>query len=193
MFDYIIGKPISVSGDTLVIENNGIGYKIYASDYAKQFLYKPNETVKIYIYMQVREDDVSLFGFCSENERRMFMSLTSVSGVGAKTAIAILSGMNLDNLSELIAAGDPSTLTTIKGLGKKTAERIVLELSGKLDFMRKSGESTMSDIVLCNENAVSALISLGFTRQEAVNSVKKVAANGMNTEDIIREVLKNNG
>lgn len=193
MFDYIIGKPISLNADSFIIENNGIGYKLFVSDYTKQFLYKPNELVKVYLYMQVREDDVSLFGFYSENERRMFTSLTSVSGVGAKTAIAILSGMNLDSLTEVIAAGDPSTLTTIKGLGKKTAERIVLELSGKLDFIRKNSESTMSDIVLCNEKAVSALVSLGFSTQEATAAVKKVAQDGLSTEDIIREVLKNNG
>lgn len=190
MFDYIVGNVKAFDGNVIIVENNGIGYRINVSDNAMQVLYVPDNTTKIYTYLAVREDDISLFGFYSVAERDMFTKLTSVSGVGAKVALAILSGLNLEQLTAAIVNQDSVRLSTIKGIGKKTAERIVLELHEKVAESSEIPSSTMTDRVLYSETAVSALVNLGYSRAEATEAVKANAKNGMTEEEIIRAVLR---
>lgn len=190
MFDYIVGNVKAFDGNVIIVENNGIGYRINVSDNAMQVLYVPDNMTKIYTYLAVREDDISLFGFYSVAERDMFTKLTSVSGVGAKVALAILSGLNLEQLTAAIVNQDSVRLSTIKGIGKKTAERIVLELHEKVAESSEIPSSTMTDRVLYSETAVSALVNLGYSRAEATEAVKANAKNGMTEEEIIRAVLR---
>lgn len=190
MFDYIVGNVKAFDGNVIIVENNGIGYRINVSDNAMQVLYVPDNMTKIYTYLAVREDDISLFGFYSVAERDMFTKLTSVSGVGAKVALAILSGLNLEQLTAAIVNQDSVRLSTIKGIGKKTAERIVLELHEKVAESSEIPSSTMTDRVLYSETAVSALVNLGYSRAEATEAVKATAKNGMTEEEIIRAVLR---
>lgn len=190
MFDYIVGNVKAFDGNVIIVENNGIGYRINVSDNAMQVLYVPDNMTKIYTYLAVREDDISLFGFYSVAERDMFTKLTSVSGVGAKVALAILSGLNLEQLTAAIVNQDSVRLSTIKGIGKKTAERIVLELHEKVAESSEIPSSTMTERVLYSETAVSALVNLGYSRTEATEAVKANAKNGMTEEEIIRAVLR---
>ena len=127
MIAYIKGKILSADDNVLVIENNGLGYEVVCSAAAKTRLLASGGG-EVYTYLSVREDGVSLFGFDSPAEKNMFLKLISVSGVGPKMGIGILSGISLNDLAIAIAASDIKTLSKIKGLGKKTAERIVLEL-----------------------------------------------------------------
>lgn len=191
MFDYIIGIPKSVNGNILVIETNSVGFKLLVSDNAKEKLFKPDSSVKVYTYMAVKEDDISLYGFYDTSERDMFVYLISVSGVGAKMALAILSSIGLEQLAVAIANGNSQSLSKIKGIGNKTANRIILELKEKMAAIADNGDNTMTDIIPEDENAVFALISLGFSKQEAVNAVKN-AGIGKSTEEIIRIALKGN-
>ena len=127
MLGYIKGKILQAENGVVLLENGGVGYEIVcsASVYAKLLNEGEGE---VYTYLAVREDDISLYGFVSPEEKKMFLKLTSVSGVGPKMGIGILSAMNLGQLAVAIATADVRTLSSVKGLGKKTAERIVLEL-----------------------------------------------------------------
>ena len=131
---------------------------------------------------------MELFGFSTERERELFLQLIGVSGVGPKLAVAVLSGMNADRLTGVIASGDVAALSSVKGVGKKTAERIVLELKGKVAAVAGEIAQTAPNSAL-DENAVAALMSLGYDRKEAEAAVKK-AGEGLSTEEIIRAALR---
>lgn len=192
MFDYIKGEKISALNGVMVVENGGIGYSINVSDECVRNL-ADQTSVKVFTYLSVREDGVSLFGFYSEAERTMFCKLISVSGIGPKVAVAILSGISVDKLAANIIAQDTKALNKIKGVGKKTAERIVLELKDKIgkDFADSEPCEEADEIVNCNDDAVMALMALGFTRVEAEKKVSLVATEDMTVEEIIFSALKN--
>ena len=195
MIGYIKGNVLSAKDGTVLIENNGLGYEVVCSTsvYNKLASQKSGE---VYTYMAVREDGVSLYGFISLEEKAMFLKLISVSGVGPKMGITVLSGLSLTDLVTKIATQDVKGLSKVKGLGKKTAERIILELREKIGCV----DETTGEVLLfnnktveseVNQDAVLALMSLGFTKQESVDAVKRAQANGeTQIEKIIALALK---
>lgn len=194
MIGYLKGKILSLSEDTALIETGGVGYEVLCSASALAAL-SGKEEGEVYTYLQVREDGISLFGFSSPAEKNMFLKLVSVSGVGPKMGIAVLSGMDINSLAVAIASSDVKRLSTVKGLGKKTAERIILELrekvSGTAEAPAKAGTAPVIPAQDGDEDAVVALMSLGFTRAESTRAIEKARAGGaVSLEDVIRAALK---
>ncbi len=189
MIGYIKGKVLYNFDNYVVIENNGIGYEVCCSSSSFSKLVNAGSG-ELYTYMAVREDGVSLYGFVSPEEKNMFLKLLTVSGIGPKMAVGILSNMSLDNLALMIATRDVKGLSKVKGLGKKTAERIILELREKISSLdvneAKNDVPTVVEHVEVDEDAVIALMSLGFTRSESIKGVKEAYNNGAEN---IQEVL----
>ena len=195
MIGYIKGNVLNASEGVVLLENNGIGYEITcsASVYQKLLVDKKGE---VYTYLAVREDDVSLYGFISLEEKNMFLKLITVNGVGPKMGITILSSINISTLATMIATEDIKGLSKLKGLGKKTAERIIVELREKMQADYDSNgeviESVANDNTPYNEDAVMALMSLGFLKTECINVVKAAAKEGITAvEQVIAYSLKN--
>ena len=192
MFDYISGKIAAVGESRVVIDCGGVGFALTASAFTCADCSRKTD-VKMPVYLAVREDALELFGFGSERERELFLMLIDVSGVGPKLAVAVLGGMPQDRLVAAIASADVAALSSIKGVGKKTAERIALELKSKIADVFGAeaaiiGSSQTAPIP--DENAVLALISLGYERKEAEAAVRKVIKPDMTTEQLIRAVLR---
>lgn len=190
MFDYISGKVAAVSENKVVIDCGGVGFALTASAFACAEASRKQE-VKMPVYLAVRDDALELFGFSGMQERELFLLLIGVSGVGPKLAVAVLSGMASDRLTSAIASGNAAALSTIKGVGKKTAERIVLELKGKVAPAMDDGGTVVVEQQLPDEKSVLALMGLGYERKEAEAAVKKVAKPDMSTEDIVLAALRN--
>ena len=195
MIGYLKGKILSFTADTALIETGGVGYEVLCSASALSSLSGKSEG-ELYTYLQVREDGISLFGFASPAEKNMFLKLVSVSGVGPKMGIAVLSGMDINSLAVAIASSDVKKLSTVKGLGKKTAERIILELREKVAEDAAAAPAAKDApapvaVDAGDEDAVVALMSLGFTRAESTRAISKARAGGASTiEDVIREAIK---
>lgn len=192
MISYIIGKVTEKEENMIVIESNGIGYEIQVSSYTANSIEFDNEYAKILTYMQVKEDGICLYGFISKEEKNMFLKLISVSGIGPKMAIGILSGVTIPELINAILSQDVKMLCTIKGLGKKTAERLLVELK----------DQTMPNVnVVSNDNlnynaidqVTDALVSLGVGKNEAYRLAKDNAENGLSVEEIITKCLRGMG
>ncbi len=184
----------------IVIEVAGIGYKIYMPESAIEKLGKVGETVKIYTYMRVREDDISLYGFITNEELRMFELLLSVSGIGAKGALTILSNVTPSGFALAVISNDVNVLKKLPGIGPKTAQRIILELKDKLkkeqEIMpeEESENSILKNAITEDEKvseAVSALQVLGYSRKEIADALVNVNMNELTVEDIIRKGLTN--
>ena len=192
MYAFIKGKLISKQDNTLIVENNGMGYEILSSFATLETVGEVGDDVLVYTYLNVREDEMSLYGFSSLAEKQMFLKLTTISGIGPKMAISILSNINLSDLALAIVSNDASLLYKVKGIGKKTADRIVLELNEKLDDVSQY-ESKLDDKLSANEieDAIAGLMALGMNRIDAVKRVRAVAQNGDKAEDIITKALKN--
>ena len=188
MIGYIKGNVIGATDTTVLLENNGIGYEIIcsASVYQKLLAQKSGE---VYTYLGVKEDGISLYGFSSVEEKNMFLKLITVSGVGPKSGIAVLSAMDLSSLATMIATSDVKGLSKIKGLGKKTAERIILELREKVEENLFDGEagakkSVDSQTDQNDQDAIIALMSLGFTKTECAKVVKQAKENGSDGDKV---------
>lgn len=193
MYDYIKGKITEIYDNSVVVETNGVGYELNVSTLAISELSQKTGEVKVYCKLCVREDDMSLFGFYSKNERKMFLQLIEISGVGPKLAITVLSGMSVESLAAAVAKGDVKLLSKIKGVGKKTAERIILELKDKVEASEViDGDVILAPVVNANEEAVMALMTLGYTRAEASDAVSRVQKDGMTLEQIIFSAIKYN-
>lgn len=191
MYNYIIGKVTYAMGNTLVVENNGIGYEIGVSATTLYDCCTPGEIVKIYTYLYVREDTFALYGFSKLEEKTLFLRLIDISGVGPKLAMQILGGMDLNSLTVAIATGDIKTLSKIKGLGKKTAELIVVSMRDQVSADMASAISPLEKYADKDQSeAVFALVSLGMSNTEAVKLVAEIAKTTSGLENIIREVLK---
>jgi len=197
MFNFIIGKIEEKQEGLVVLNNNDIGYEINISNNTLCSLPDMNELVKLHTYFQVREDGVSLFGFSTLEEKRLFLQLITVSGVGPKMAISILSGARLSDIGVSIVNGDIGILSKIKGCGKKTAERIIVELRDKIDAFGLAVENVQTPVVNVDSSivndAVDTLMSLGINKNEAVRLVKLVMTDSDTVEDIIAKVLRNMG
>ena len=192
MIGYIKGKVLSAVDGVVLIENNGIGYEITCSAAVYQQLLENNQG-EVYTYLAVREDAIALYGFISLEEKNMFLKLISVSGVGPKMGITVLSNLKLNDLATKIATSDVKGLSKVKGLGKKTAERIILELREKMtETFNEQSETVETQVEeQVNEDAVIALMSLGFTKAECVKALKLASENGANTiEQLIAYAIK---
>ncbi|MBR3864201.1 MAG: Holliday junction branch migration protein RuvA [Clostridia bacterium] len=193
MIGYVSGKVIYSSENTVLLECGGIGYEINCSVAAYSKLMQ-NREGGVYTYLQVKEDGIALYGFATIDEKNMFLKLISVSGVGAKMGITLLGGMSLNDLAVAIAASDVKKLSSIKGLGKKTAERIIVELREsvgkgtvkKSEIFQISASSSQDA-----DNAITALISLGYQKSVALQAVNNALMQGAGTiEDIIAFALR---
>ena len=195
MISFITGTIEEKSENGIVINCNGLGYEVQTSTATLATLPLVGEECKIYTYLQVKEDGLSLFGFTTVDERELFYKLISVSGVGPKMAITILSGMNISDLIVSILKEDTTALSRIKGLGKKTAERVCLELKDKLTPV--GGVLIEDNAIQIDENvlddACEALISLGLSKNEALRLARQNANEHSTAEEIIASVLRNMG
>ncbi|MGL4655263.1 MAG: Holliday junction branch migration protein RuvA [Sarcina sp.] len=200
MYEYIKGEFRGLNKDYIVLENGGIGYKVFTSGNTIATMPKVSEEVKLYIEQIVRQDFIGLYGFMTKEELNMFNLLLSINGVGAKAALSLLSISTVLNLKYAIIVGDEKHITRAPGIGKKTAQRIILELKDKL----KKEDKTMSadtegmDISMLEaiagnearqEEAMEALIALGYTDKEAKKVLEKVDITE-SIENIIKESLK---
>ncbi len=198
MIGYLKGKVLYSEEGTVLLEVNGVGYELVCSGALFAKLVTDGEG-EAYTYLQVREDGVSLFGFVSPEEKRMFLKLVSVSGVGPKMGIAVLSAMNINDLAVAIATSDLKMLSSVKGLGKKTAERIVLELREKVSAAeltapakgKGAAQASAEKLTDKEEDAVVGLMSLGYTRAESSRAVKAAMERGADTlEEIVMAALR---
>lgn len=193
MISYIKGTVAYIGSDCIVVDNNGIGYNIQVSPATSSSVVMEKE-VRIYTYMNVKENEMSLFGFLTKEELNMFNMLISVNGVGPKSAVAMLGTLSPSQLALAIATEDIKVLSVGQGIGKKIAQRIALELKDKIgaDTISTGAELVQKVDVATGERAeaLSALMALGFTKNEAENAIKAVFVNNMTTEEIISKALK---
>lgn len=193
MISYVKGTVAYIENDCIVVDNNGIGYNIQVSPSTASAVVMEKE-VKIYTYMNVKENELSLFGFLTKEELNMFNLLIGVNGVGPKSAVAMLGALSPAQLALAIATEDIKALSVGQGIGKKIAQRIALELKDKVgaDTITTGVELVQKVDVTTGERAeaLSALMALGFTKNEAENAIKAVFVNGMATEEIISKALK---
>lgn len=197
MFDYLKGNIADIELNRVVVETAGIGFSVYTTANTISTL-KHNETAKLFIREVIREDTFDLYGFSSVKERNCFDMLTSVSGIGPKAAVSILSVNTPEMLAMAVVNNDLSTLTAAQGIGKKIAQRVILELKDKIS---KEIGSDITEIpvssVPAGKNAVSdavlALGVLGYSTAEIMPVIKANNVEGMTTEQIIKLVLKNMG
>ncbi len=194
MIGRLRGIVAAKSPPWLVIDVNGVGYELEAPMSTFYELPETGRECSLFVHYAVREDTVALYGFFREAERALFRTVLKVSGIGAKTALAILSGAGVDEFARLVTVGDVAALTRIPGIGKKTAERIVVELRDRVDGLASGvpgggigGAPIAHDPV---SEATGALQALGYKPQEVTRLVAKVAEPGDSAEAIIRKALK---
>ena len=196
MYAYIKGTLEEKAKDSIVIETAGIGYKIYISEKTMMSLGELGEKIKIYTHYHVREDNISLYGFTSNEELKMFELLLQVSGIGAKTAITMLSNITPSQFALAVISNDIKELVKIPGIGTKSAQRMILELKDKLKvenaIEEKSETKTeeISNVEAINE-ATQALQILGYNKAEIKRVFEKIQLKNASTEDIIKNALKN--
>lgn len=193
MIAYIIGDVRSISEEEFIIENNQMGYLIKSSLSTLSLLELNNE-YKIYTSLQVREDDMSLYGFYSKEELEMFLLLTSVSSIGPKNAIGVLSSLSVNDIKIAIVNSDIDKLTVAKGIGKKTASRIILELMDKVKKMPiDQGEQIDNVSIPANEDfdvAKEALLNLGYAQNDINNVLMELNDMNLSLEELVKESLK---
>ena len=194
MFSFITGILEEKENNLAVLNCNGVGFELNVSETTIFELPNKGELATIYTYMAVREDAITLFGFATREEKDVFLKLISVSGIGGKMAIAILSAMPVSDLIMAIASENIKLLSSVKGLGKKTAERLVLELKSSFDDMQLSMLVTNKAMPIHNsaiEETIDTLVAMGLTRNEAAQIVKNVATQDDTAETLIKKSLKN--
>ena len=195
----LTGKISMINENTIVVDTGAIAFEVVCSSYTAYKLSEKQEPQTILTYLQTREDGMSLFGFFDKKEKMLFNDLIQVSGVGPKMAVTILSGLPIDEIIKAIISGDVKLLSSIKGLGKKTTERIVLELNNKL-----GGEAALESLISSNEintgtpalnkemqEAYDVLIGMGVQKNTATESVKNNYTQGMKSEELVLVCLKN--
>ncbi len=196
MIAYIKGKLETKSSTYVVVDVNGIGYKIFMSGTAISEMPEAGENVKVHTYYYVREDNISLYGFNTQEELKMFELLLSVSGVGAKSAIAMLSAIKPSSFALAVISNDVKALTKIPGVGTKSAQRIILELKDKLKTEQALAEEDnieIKTIIADNskvDEAISALQVLGYNRKEIEKAFEHVPSKELSVEDLIKQALK---
>ncbi len=197
MIGFLRGILADKGDGYIIIDVNGVGYQVFVPANTTAYLNAEGEEVLVYTSMIVREDDVSLFGFSGKGELDAFKKLIGISGVGPKAAISILSAFTLDQLKQAIVFEDVKALQRANGIGKKSAERIVLELKDKFtatapdgSYLDADGQSPVAAQGTRGE-AISALVALGYSRGEASSALSSVTEKDLTTEEYIKRALKN--
>ena len=193
MYAYINGKIADKINNYVIIDNGGIGYKIFMSPSVIEKLPDAGENLKVYTYYYVREDNIALYGFRSNEELRMFELLLSVSGIGAKSALQILSSITPSSFALAVISNDVSKIVKIPGIGNKTAARIILELKDKLkteqEVCQNEKISKVIDLEEKDTEAITALQVLGYTRKEISKTLEKIDTQNLTVEEIIKKAL----
>ncbi len=192
MIYYVRGKLVSKTPARVIIETNGVGYALDVSIETSRALGHEGEDAMLFTYLMVREEEVMLYGFAAEEEREAFLMLLAVPGIGPKVALRILSGMSISELYSAILAEDVSFFTAIPGVGKKTGERLIIELKQRVEKLDVSPLREKSDSREMFVSAVEALSVLGYKRKDAVSAVGRIMKEGgpATIEEIIKEALK---
>ena len=196
MLAYIKGTITDIGSDEIIVETGGVGFLVFTSSQATTRLTK-NQQAIIYTHLNVREDDMSLFGFLTKEERSVFRMLINVSGVGPKSALSILSCLSVDELRMEVLSDDYKAIAKANGIGPKTAQRLIIELRDKfhLEDVLDSYEENTTDTSVPEDlisEAAMALSSLGYSNVEALRAIKKVPnSEGMTVEQLLKAALKN--
>ncbi len=196
MINYVKGTLTQKTNDYIVVEIGGLGFEIFTSTNSDVYLSDIGEDVTVHTQMIVREDDISLYGFSDKEELLLFKKLITVSGIGAKVALGILSSLPITEIVRAIAFEDERLLMQANGVGKKSAQRIILELKDKVDGIGISGGAISVETAECGgrlddkSEALSALLALGYNKSEAITALSKITDEESNTEEIIKKALK---
>ena len=197
MFAHFDGVVAEKNADSIVLDVNGVGYLLFVSGVTLSMAPAVGERMKLYSVLNVREDAMELFGFYSREEKRMYERMKGVNGVGSRTALQILSSMSVRDLSLALVAGDANALTRVPGIGKKTAQRLVLELKDKVEDSQLTGSaaaiSPRSAEAGPEAEAVVALVALGYSASEAAKAVSKFAGQTEKSDELIFMALKSLG
>lgn len=200
MLTYIRGTLVEVLEDSVVLENQGMGYQIYMSALDISGLPDVGQVLMLYLHMNVREDGISLYGFRTKEARELFRLLIGISGVGPKVGMALLSALSVNDIQMAVLSGDSKALTRANGIGTKGAQRIIMELHDKIELQafltptqdKQTGslhpEAAETDTIA---SASMALVSLGYSQSEAMRAVRQVEnAQQMGTEELLKAALK---
>ena len=197
MYAHIEGIIAEKEADSIVLDCGGVGYLLYVSGATLSMAPSVGEKMKLYCVLNVREDAMELYGFYSREEKKMYERLRSVSGVGSKTALQILSALSVRDLSIALVTGDAAALTRVPGIGKKTAQRLVLELKDKVDDEQLTGKtasvSPLPKTSSAEAEAIAALVSLGYSSSEAAKAVSQVAGQADEPDKLIFLALRGLG
>jgi Holliday junction DNA helicase RuvA len=195
MIAYLIGN-ITVKDPTyFIIEVQGIGYRVNISLYTYSAFKEATQSVKMHTYLSIKEDAHTLYGFADEAEKNMFIHLISVSGVGPSTGLMMLSSLRPQEIRHAIASNDIRTIQSVKGIGAKTAQRLILELKDKVAKLADANDSTFIAPLHTNtkNEALNALVTLGFSKQVAeknIDAIIKKSSGELSVEELIRQALK---
>lgn len=201
MISYIRGELVAIEKDKIVVDVHGVGWGIYMPEQSMGRLPAIGEEVKIHTYLNVREDAMQLYGFCTRDDLEIFKLVIGVSGIGPKGGLSILSSLSADDLRFAVLSGDAKAISAAPGIGKKTAEKLIIELKDKLNLQevldnQMDGEnlSTSNGSSGTNEiqsEAVQALVALGYGSTESLRAVKKVTTECKTVEEVLKAALKN--
>ena len=192
MIGYLTGKIISKKPTQIMLDVNGVGYIVNISVNTFEKLPEKDAAVSLFTYLSVKEDSMDLYGFSSLPEKEIFQLLISVSGVGPKLGQSILSGIQIDDLYDAIQSGNIQRMIAIPGVGRKTAERLILELRDKLEKVEISGGSIPDSSMKIKNDAVTALVNLGYNQKTAEKAIRKILDENksVSIEDLVKESLK---
>lgn len=199
MISYIRGELILIEKDKVIVDVNGVGFGIFMPERAMGMLPQAGNEVKIYTYLNVREDAMQLFGFLTRDDMEVFRLLIGVSGIGPKGGLSILSCLSADDLRFAVMSGDAKAISKAPGIGKKTAEKLIIELKDKLDIeevlnhtaeepIQTAGHGGASEV---QSEAIQALVALGYGSTESVKAVKQVEPEYTTVEEVLKAALKN--
>jgi Holliday junction DNA helicase RuvA len=187
MIGSLHGKLQARTDDTILLNVGGVGFRVRVSANTAAGLGAVGSETQVFTHLRVREDELSLYGFASEDELRLFETLMTVSGVGPKVALNVLSSAPAETVRMAIAQGNVDALTAVPGIGKKTAQRIVLELKGKIDL---SGLGEVGELSPLDEDVMNALINLGYSAAEATRAARSVPSSAKTVEERVRIALQ---
>ncbi|MCR5741269.1 MAG: Holliday junction branch migration protein RuvA [Gammaproteobacteria bacterium] len=179
MFSYLIGKVTTIEKDSIELEVNNMGYKIYTPN---PYSFKIDEELKVYTYLYIKDENLTLYGFRENEEKSMFLKLISVSGIGPKSANAIIASGSVTNIAQAINRGDAKYLTKFPGIGMKSAQQIILDLKGKVEVKEYSGNYLVLDEVH------DALLALGYSEKDITKVLPKLDSTKP-TNQLIRDAL----
>lgn len=193
MITYLNGKIIEIGDNTLVIETYGIGYEVYCASSQFYDRMHHNDEIKIYIYEHIKEDAHDLYGFKTKEERELFKKLTSVSGIGPKGGMQILNTYPVEEIIHIILSEDSKALSRVSGIGPKTAQRIILELKDNIPKLQSQINTTFQEKLNTpythKQDAIEALISLGYSQVEALQAINTVFDEKDDSEKLIKKAL----